>query len=332
MRNYSDKDYNWFKTDSSSSSSSRRKLSFSVILEHNMVKQDNEVFSLQGHPNKLNYAHQLVLKQIFNNIRDFFLVHAGVVGKNGNVLILAGSPGVGKTTMVSELVKDGFDFFSDDFCPIHKHTGLVHPFPRSMWKVSDRQIPGSLRKNKIPIRTDEIQGHIADMPGKITCLICLEGEKRFQGFYRLEMGLEQGKEAVTDDLINTPGVTVKQPDTGLPEWHIQYPRAQGLNRKIRQILEKHRAGIRNVFLDDSACPDFTKEPVLTKISSHEAAFHLIKDFKNEIMPGQTPLTGILMRLCMILDHARCCRLSAGNLESMKKIIMGLFSPNAKQQV
>jgi len=308
-----DKDYRWFKTDSLSGEG---KLSFSVILENDTVTQDNQIFSLKGHPNRLKYAYQLVLKEIFNNIREYFLIHAGVAGKDGKVMIIAGPPGVGKTTMVSELVKNGFDFFSDDFCPIHKTTGLVYPFPRTMWKVSETQIPGSLRKNKIPAVAE---GHIADKPGKIGCVIILDAEKASRDFHQLEIGLKHGEESVIYELQKINGVTSEQ--IGLSEWRIQYPVKQGFNKKIREILEKHETGIWNVFLDDPLSPDFTKEPVLTRISSHETAFHLIKDFKNQIISKEISLTDILMKLTAFLDNVPCYRLSVGKFDAMKDILI-----------
>ncbi len=97
----------------------------------------------------------------------------------------------------------------------------------------------------------------------------------------------------------------------------------GLTVKVRHILEKHKNSIWNVFQDDSVCPDFTKEPVLNPISIHDAAFHLVGEFKNDVFfnrAGENSPARLLMRLCMILEGVPCYRLSAGRLETMKMLL------------
>ncbi len=85
------------------------------------------------------------------------------------------------------------------------------------------------------------------------------------------------------------------------------------------------------------CPDFTKEPVLTLISVHDAAFHLIGEFKNDVFfnrtDGDSPAK-LLMRLCIILEGVSCYRMSVGRFEIMKKLLSesGIIClPSAEQK-
>jgi len=320
-----DYDYGWFRTESLIPS-----LSFSVMLDGNekdtAIYWNNQVFSLAGHTGKNRCAYQIILKEIFNNIREFILLHAGVVADSGESLILAGAPGLGKTTAVLELLKNGFTLYSDDFCPIHKITGLVHPFPRSLWKVADPKSMETLhssRKNKIPLRPDELGYPVGDSPAKIKTLICLDqGELSGDEFYLLGIGIKNGDDSVICDLKKLDGVSAKRTDNEFSDWCVRYPQHKGLTVKIREILEHHKSGIWSVFREDPVSPDFSRKPVLTKIPVHEAAFRLIKDLKNEAFFNSTP-SSLMMMLSAFLNDVSCYRLSVGNLDVMRKMLLSL---------
>ena len=60
------------------------------------------------------------------------VLHAGGVSK-GDVLVLIGGPaGFGKTTLILELLRRGWTYFSDDLAMIEPASGLVHPFPKPL--------------------------------------------------------------------------------------------------------------------------------------------------------------------------------------------------------
>jgi len=319
-----DYDYGWFRTESLIPS-----LSFSVMLDgdekDSAVSWNNQVFSLAGHTGKSRCAYQIILKEIFNNIREFILLHAGVITNRGEAVILAGAPGLGKTTAVLELLKNGFTLYSDDFCPIHKKTGFVYPFPRSLWKVADIKSRHSSRKNKIPFRPDELGYPVGDSPAKIKTLICLDqGKLSGEEFYLLGIGIKNGDDSVIRDLKKLDGVSAKRTDNEFSDWCVSYPQNKGLTVKIREILEQHKSGIWNVFREDPVSPDFSRKPVLTKIPVHEAAFRLIKDLKNEAVfkseDKRTP-ANLMMMLSVFLNDVSCYRLSVGRFDDTMEILL-----------
>ena len=65
------------------------------------------------------------------NAPDAIFVHAGVVGHEGNAIVIPGDSFSGKTTLVSELVQRGATYFSDEFAVIDEQ-GLVHPYPKPL--------------------------------------------------------------------------------------------------------------------------------------------------------------------------------------------------------
>lgn len=58
-------------------------------------------------------------------------LHAGVVGWRGRALIIPGSSFAGKTTLVAELLKNGAEYYSDEYAVLDSQ-GLVYPYPKML--------------------------------------------------------------------------------------------------------------------------------------------------------------------------------------------------------
>jgi hypothetical protein len=63
--------------------------------------------------------------------RRRIFVHAGVVGWNGEAILLPGQSGSGKTTLVAALVRAGATYYSDEYAVVDAK-GRVHPYPRPL--------------------------------------------------------------------------------------------------------------------------------------------------------------------------------------------------------
>ena len=61
-----------------------------------------------------------------------FPLHAGCVARGGRGVLLAGTSGAGKSTLTAALVKDGWDFLSDDTVFVVPQAGAA-----SVWGFSD---------------------------------------------------------------------------------------------------------------------------------------------------------------------------------------------------
>jgi hypothetical protein len=69
--------------------------------------------------------------QIAEHARRRVFVHAGVVGWNGQAIVMPGRSLSGKTTLVAELVRAGATFYSDEYAVLDLR-GRVHPYPRAL--------------------------------------------------------------------------------------------------------------------------------------------------------------------------------------------------------
>lgn len=62
---------------------------------------------------------------------DVLAVHAGVVAWNGRAALLPGASKAGKTTLVTELLKKGAVYYSDEYA-LFDSQGRVHAYPRAL--------------------------------------------------------------------------------------------------------------------------------------------------------------------------------------------------------
>ncbi|MEQ9395849.1 HprK-related kinase A [Haliea sp.] len=68
---------------------------------------------------------------VSNHCHQYLIVHAAVVEKHGQALILPGAPGAGKSTLCALLTtRGGWRLLSDELALIDLASGLLHPNPR----------------------------------------------------------------------------------------------------------------------------------------------------------------------------------------------------------
>ena len=79
-------------------------------------------------------------------------VHAGVVGWNGQAIIIPGDSFSGKSSLVKALVKAGASYYSDEFAVLDER-GRVHPYP-----IPLAIRPGQAGAPRMKYRVEEIGG------------------------------------------------------------------------------------------------------------------------------------------------------------------------------
>lgn len=98
-------------------------------------------------------------------------IHAGVVAWQNKAIVLPANSFRGKTTLVTELVKAGAEYYSDEYAVLDAN-GLVHPYAR---KLSIRHTEnGEVKENSVDIK--EFGGQAATTPAPVGLVVITEYE------------------------------------------------------------------------------------------------------------------------------------------------------------
>jgi len=101
---------------------------------------------------------------------DHVFLHAGVVGWKGKAIVMPADSFRGKSTLVAELVRNGADYYSDDFAVLDKNA-LVHPYSRDLamrtedfktYDLTVEQLGGKYGKDPIPVGMVLLTGYEPD--------------------------------------------------------------------------------------------------------------------------------------------------------------------------
>src|SRR5438445_1898429 len=113
----------------------------------------------------LDYFESDLDLHIAANSQDRLFIHAGAVRWKGHTILIPGRSHTGKTTLVTEFLKFGAAYYSDDFAAVD-HAGDLHPYPRDLSVRT--QSNGSER-----VRPEEF-GAVRAQPGPISLVLVTE--------------------------------------------------------------------------------------------------------------------------------------------------------------
>jgi hypothetical protein len=317
------------------------------------------VLVVNGQPNPLTadvlteeYIYHLILSTITARVRSHFLVHAGVVSRQGKGLVIVGDSAHGKTTLVLELIRRGFQFLSDEFAALGRSDQLLHPFPRSL-----RVRPGTLQLVNLPqlINTPVWVGkHMFDVeqlrpgslgvPVPISAVVFLRHadepavNQTGRGEKRVEVLVNRVTEAFLTDLVNLSGDPAPAVNEQ-PDWisvAVTSERRIKLLNDIGDLCHSHDIMLRDVVKRQQADASFTGPARLENLTRSQAVLALMRRFQGghqsdlltQDFRGST--TRLFMMMAGALTNAGCYWLFPGVLADMADLVTSTLDQTPTQ--
>ncbi len=97
-----------------------------------LVRHEQRILQTHSYPHLLAHLEFEIHAELTRRAEGCFLIHAGAVALGEYGFLFPGDRGKGKTTLVACLVKNGFEFFSDDTAVLDLHGGRIFPHPRPL--------------------------------------------------------------------------------------------------------------------------------------------------------------------------------------------------------
>jgi hypothetical protein len=120
---------------------------------YRLNQNDSYLASGRSRRKFLKFFDSIIRVSVGEYAVDRVFLHAGVVGWKGKAIVMPADSFQGKSTLVAELVRQGADYYSDEFAVLDAE-GAVHPFAR----------PISLRTRDAHVKPYEVR--VEDLGGR----------------------------------------------------------------------------------------------------------------------------------------------------------------------
>jgi len=321
-----------------------------------LTKPDNQwgkpVMILDGEVVPLNdpwlldgYAYESILSAIVTRVRSHLLIHAGVVSRNGKGVILVADSSHGKTTLVLELVRRGFQFLSDEMAALGRKDRLVHPFPRSLRiRNGTLQLAGFPDRpkgdlewlGKLILDIGEIKPGCMGKATPISHIVVLQGQGQTNnggsvpdcGEQELSIFLDRLDSTLLSDIMQNEDVSGLrvEADSGYPVLKIRAARPIYVFSQIEELCKKHQILVVNAIKGVEVFPTFKLPAQLKPLSKNQAVVELLRRFqggyKSEILQDEfkASSTRLFLELSNLVARADCHRLLVGPLNEEADLI------------
>ena len=299
------------------------------------------------------YTYDGVLNAIVSGVRSHLLIHAGVVSRGDQGVILAADSGHGKTTLVLELVRRGFKFLSDEMAALGRADRRVYPFPRSL-----RVRPGTLELAGFPEAADgaaewigkllldieEIQPRGMGGPATIGHVVILQdpAEAEWPEGPEREMGVlvDRLDEALLAAVRQIEGVSEAWPDTerGYPTLRFRAVHRMSVLPQIEALCREQQVLVLDISKRTESQPTFEAPARIEAIPKSKAVIELLRRFQGghksallqEEFGGSS--TRLFMELADVIGQAKCCQLFVGPLDEMADLVCDLVNTSQPREM
>jgi len=286
------------------------------------------------------FVYETALYAILARVRSHYLAHAGAVARGGQGLVLAGEAGHGKTTLVLELARRGWDFLSDELAALDRADGRLHPFPRALRLRPDTlarvglALPpnAELWQGKYLVDVDDLLPERRGGAAALGAVIFLDSGAPEAGPQPLTVRVDRADAALLDAIRALPGVTgldVSGP-AAYPLLSVQTADRMPVLAAIEHLCREQAILILDVVKRAEQAANFSGTPQLTPLTPSEAAARLLGHFQgghhaallHEDYGGQA--TRLFLAVARLSAPAKCYRLRVGPLAATADLVEGVL--------
>ena len=326
------------------------------ILTNSIIKKqqsciviDNYLINLPSKKNLIEQAEQVIIQSIIEIVEHHFLIHAGVVAKNNECVILIGPSLCGKSTLVHELVRRNYKFLSDECCAVRFKDFLIEPFPRNI-NIRDnspalKSIPNKFKNiklgNKYIINPNTIYPHCLGSAGTAKYLIkinslCDKASSAEKNNIINVMFFRQVSEFV-EEICNEKRIILKETtlNDNLVCYRFLVPEKDGLIKHFQDVCKKYKNVIYQVVVDSNNCFNFSTSPIIKPLSRADAAFEIIRNLVNRTLHSRLfdqyndKMSNLLFTISKFVSTIDCFELTPGNLDKTADMIDNLYMKGVK---
>jgi len=289
------------------------------------------------------HVYSILLGELFQRLGDYYLIHGAAVTDGDRTLLVAGPSGHGKTTLALGLVGRGFRLLSDDFAPLARADGRLHPFPKRIGvkrpNPDERpDLPLQLADENEPLIVGgkwwldpaELPGGVEVAPAPLTHLLLLDPaapSSDERDHPRFRVALIHGRESFETRLAGLDGVRAQRFETrtGWPASEVVVDGGVGALADFYELC----SGARHQILYFESCSTrskFGEEPAIGTVPTLNAAMGLMREVLNRVPGGMLldsadgNLGGLLTGLVAALAPVRCARLRMGGREKTADLV------------
>jgi hypothetical protein len=295
------------------------------------------------------YVYQDIVCDILSRVRSHILIHAGVVARDGQGVLLVADSFHGKTTLVLALVRCGHRFLSDETAALGRADGCVHPFPRSLSlrpgtleragypgvpisSMLEPGAPGSWGDKQV-LDIEQIRpgclGRAVPV-GHVLLLSDPDEDARRPPERELAVLLDRADEDLFEAVRQIDGVSRLRVETarGCPLLRLRVSRRTAVYAQIEALCRARGVWILDVLTDPARAPAFSAPARLEELSRSQAILELLRRYQGgyrsavlDELGGRS--TRLFMELATLLGPARCHRLYVGPLDEMVELVCAL---------